>query len=180
MPVKESRCYVMFPKTIEELNQIRHECRTIVNKRAFAAAAATVIPIPGSDVLADLTILLQLFKLINQRFGLSPEQIEQLDPATKTMILSLVSSLRSQFIGKVMTEELVVKVLNKLGKHLIIRKAADFVSLFGRVATAGISFGILRHLGHSHIEECYALCKRVIMTQQSTITDDFEKTNPIN
>ncbi|SFE96790.1 hypothetical protein SAMN05428981_11152 [Bacillus sp. OV194] len=39
----------MIPKTIEELEAIRTECRVLVNKRASASAAAAVIPIPGVD-----------------------------------------------------------------------------------------------------------------------------------
>jgi uncharacterized protein (DUF697 family) len=68
-------------KTISELDRIREECKSMVNKRASASAAAAVIPVPGADIGADVAIMLELLPAINRKFGLSPEQLDGLDAA---------------------------------------------------------------------------------------------------
>lgn len=108
----------MVPKTIEELNQIREECRTMVKKRASASAIAAAIPVPGVDISADVGIMLELLPAINRKFGLTPEQIEQLDEETKRIILVLVTSIGSELVGRTITKQLVAKLLKKVGARV--------------------------------------------------------------
>ena len=61
----------MIPATLEQLEQVRKECRTMVRKRATASAGTTLVPLPGTDVLADVGMLMQLLPAINNKFGLS-------------------------------------------------------------------------------------------------------------
>ena len=70
----------MLPKDPKKLEQVRRECRGMVLRRATTSAGASVIPLPGLDIAADIGLLLQLLPAINRKFGLSPEQIEKLDP----------------------------------------------------------------------------------------------------
>jgi len=66
----------MLPKTISELDRIKKECRSMVNKKPTASAAAAAIPLPGLDVGADVAIMLELLPAINRRFGLSREHLD--------------------------------------------------------------------------------------------------------
>lgn len=152
----------MIPRTIEELNRIREECKTMLNKRAAASAVAAIIPVPGADIAADIAIMLELLPAINRKFSLSPEQIDQLDSAIKAKILVIVTSVGSQLIGKVITKELVVLLLKKVGARVAVKQIAKFVPFIGQAVSAGISFGAMKYLGNSHIEECYSVCKRFI------------------
>ncbi|MDF2938873.1 MAG: hypothetical protein K0Q90_4246 [Paenibacillaceae bacterium] len=61
--------YWMIPQTIEELDRIRDQCRSMVNKRATASAATAAVPIPGMDIGADLAIMLELLPAINRKLG---------------------------------------------------------------------------------------------------------------
>ncbi|WP_245243647.1 hypothetical protein [Mesobacillus selenatarsenatis] len=79
----------MIPATMSELERVKEECKSMVNKRATASAAAAVVPVPGLDVGADVTIMMELLPAINRKFGLSPEQIDQLDAASKREYLLL-------------------------------------------------------------------------------------------
>ncbi|WP_226086012.1 hypothetical protein [Mesobacillus sp. S13] len=40
----------MIPATMSELERVKEECKSMVNKRATASAAAAVVPVPGLDV----------------------------------------------------------------------------------------------------------------------------------
>lgn len=157
---KEDTKY-MIPRTIEELDRIRDECKSMVNKRATSSAAIAIVPVPGADVVADVAIMLELLPAINRKFGLSQEQIEKLDSAIKAKILVIITSIGSQLIGKVITKELVVLLLRKVGVRVAIKQVAKFIPFVGQAVSAGISFAAMKYLGNSHIDECYSVCKRV-------------------
>jgi len=158
----------LIPGTVAELDRVRKACRTMVNKRATASAAAAAVPIPAIDIGADVAIMIELLPAINRRFGLSPEQIEQLDSVIKAEILVIISSVGSQLIGKIITKELVVQLLKKIGVKVATKQVAKFIPLIGQAISAGISFGAMKHLGNSHIDECYMVCKRVIDMQKQS------------
>ena len=73
----------------------------MVNKRATTSAVAAAVPVPGVDIGADVAIMLELLPAINRRFGLSSEQIEQLDSAIKGKIFVIISSIGSELIVSV-------------------------------------------------------------------------------
>ncbi|UZJ79049.1 hypothetical protein [Fictibacillus sp. KU28468] len=156
----------MIPKTIEELEAIRTECRVLVNKRASASAAAAVIPIPGVDVGADITIMMELLPAINEKFGLAPGQIEKMDATLKGKIIVLITSAGSQFAGRVVTKQMISLLLKKAGKRIAVKQVTKFVPFVGQAVAAGISFAAMKYLGNSHIEECYQVCKKMIEEQQ--------------
>ncbi|WP_458411733.1 hypothetical protein ACNQFZ_12790 [Schinkia sp. CFF1] len=155
----------MIPTTISELDRIKEECKSMVNKRASASAAAAVVPIPGLDVGADVTIMLELLPAINRKFGLSPDQIDQMDATTKAQILVIITSLGSKLVGKVISKEVVMVLLKKVGSKVAVKSVAKFVPFIGQAVSAGISFAAMKYLGNSHIEECYEVCRRMIEAQ---------------
>lgn len=157
----------MIPRTITELEQVRESCKSMVNKRATASAAAAVVPLPGVDLGADVTIMMELLPAINRKFGLSPEQIDELDGEIKAKILVIISSLGSKLVGKLITKELVVAMLKKVGVRVAVKQVSKFIPFVGQAVSAGISFGAMKYLGNSHIDECYEVCKHVIEKQQS-------------
>ena len=96
----------MIPTTKSELERIKEECKSMVNKRATASAAAAVVPVPGMDIGADVTIMMELLPaIIYRKFGLSPEQIDQLDATSKAQILVIITSLGSKLVGSIITKE---------------------------------------------------------------------------
>ena len=157
----------MIPTSMSELERIKEECKTMVNKRATASAAAAVVPVPGLDVGADITIMMELLPAINRKFGLSPEQIDQLDVAVKGQVLVIITSMGSKLVGKFITKEVVTVLLKKVGTRVAVKSVAKFVPFVGQAVSAGISFGAMKYLRNSHIDECYEVCKRVIQQRQS-------------
>lgn len=156
----------MIPQSMSELERIKEECKSMVNKRASTSAVAAAVPLPGLDVGADVVIMMELLPAINRKFGLSPEQIEQLDQAMKGQILVIISSLGSKLVGKFITKEAVVLLLKKVGARIATKQVAKYIPFVGQAVSAGISFGAMKYLGNSHIDECFEVCKRVIEKQQ--------------
>ena len=157
----------MISQTFTELNDIRDKCKSMVNKRATVSAASAVIPIPGVDIGADIAIMLELLPAINRKFGLSPEQIDRLDVDMKGQILVVISSVGSRLVGQVITKEIITTLLKKAGVRVTVKQVTKYVPFVGQAVSAGVSFGAMKYLGNSHIEECYMVCKRVIEKRRS-------------
>ena len=105
----------MIPSSLKELERIRDECKSMVTTRAGLSAGAAIVPVPGADIGADVMLLLEMIPMINRKFGLAPEQIDHLDPQIKKLILVAATSIGSEMIGKLLTKEIILQVLKRLG-----------------------------------------------------------------
>lgn len=155
----------------EALESTRQECKTLVTKRASISGGAAVIPLPGVDVGSDVAILMEMIPAINRKFGLTPEQIAQLDEDTKKLVMLAISNLGSQLVGKTITKELITVALKKIGVRVATKSIVKYVPLIGQVAAAGISFTAMKYLGNAHVDECYALCCDLLKKQQETVAE---------
>ena len=66
--------------SMKELDRVRAECRKLVTKRSLMAAGAAVVPIPGADIVADISLLTTMLPEISKRFELNHEQVGKLEP----------------------------------------------------------------------------------------------------
>lgn len=151
---------MMFSNSIDDLDKIRADCRSMVTTRAGLSAGASVVPFPGLDLGADIALLLEMIPTINRKFGLSPEQIDQLDPKAKAAILAIIKSLGSEMVGKYITKQLIVQVLKRVGIRVATKSVAKYVPIIGSIVSASISFGAIKIIGNSHIDECYEVIVR--------------------
>lgn len=153
----------MLPTTLDDLERIRISCQSMVTRRALLSAGAAVVPIPGVDISTDVAILLQLIPKINERFGLSAEQVDQLSPELKKIALVGSASFSIGLLGKIITPTRVIQLLQKLGaKKLAGKYAAKYIPIIGTVISSSISYVVLRKVGNQHIEECYQIAKKII------------------
>ncbi len=95
-----------------------NECYSLVTTRAGLSGAAAAVPLPGVELAADVAILLRLLPTISERFGLSSDQIEQYDAHSKMFIYNLIVELGSKVAGKVITKEVVVYLLKRVGVNV--------------------------------------------------------------
>jgi uncharacterized protein (DUF697 family) len=158
----------MPPRTLEELNALRDECKSMVTKRAGLSAGAAVIPIPGIDIGADVSLLVEMIPAINRKFGLTPEQIDGLDPQIKKIMLVAISSMGSELIGKLVTQKLVMQLLKRVGIRMATKSVARFIPILGQALAASISFGAMRMVGNSHVDDCYEVAKKFMLTIDHT------------
>lgn len=170
----------MLITSLTELNRVREECKSMVTKRAAASSLAAIVPIPGTGIVADIGMLMELLPEINKKFGLSEEQIEQLDEPNKIFIAQIIKNAGSLFVGKVLTKELIMQVLKGMAKRIAVKEIVKYIPFLGQAAAAAISFAVMKYVGNSHIEECCAIVKSVLEKQvnqplnevASTLTED--------
>ena len=150
-------------EALRRLDTIRDRCRALVTRRATLSAGAAVVPLPGLDIGTDVAILIKLLPKINEEFGLTPEQIDGLDTETKSVVMMFITGLGASLVGRLVTRELVIKVLMKLGVRVTTRGIVKFVPLLGQALSASISFGAMKMLGNQHIDDCYAVARRTLL-----------------
>jgi hypothetical protein len=165
MPEAETGEQGMLPPTIAELDHIRAECKTMVTKAAALSGGVALVPVVGVDIAADMGLLLELLPRINRRFGLAPEQIAQLDAQTRMLVYNMVIAVGGQLVGKVISRRLVLRVLRKVGVRMTADQVLRYVPIVGQAASAALSFAAMKYVGNAHVNECYAIAKRVIETK---------------
>ncbi|HEY0822471.1 MAG TPA: hypothetical protein VGD76_01695 [Ramlibacter sp.] len=134
--------------------------RRLLNRRALAGAAASVVPVPGLDWLVDAALLSKLIPAISEEFGLSPEQLERLPKRKREQVEKAVAVVGSMVIGKFITQEMVIKAAAAIGKRLTVKRAAKYVPLAGQALSALIGYTAIRYLGEEHIRDCVEVCKQ--------------------
>lgn len=138
----------------KDIAQAAARARKLLRKRALISAAASTIPIPGLDCAADAVLLAQLYPRINQEFGLTPEQLDQLTPGKREQVQKAVAMVGSVLIGKFITRDMVLRLGKAMGLRMSTRQAAKYVPLLGQLAAASIGYATLRYLGERHIQDC--------------------------
>ena len=163
----------MVPSTRRDIVQIAGECRRLVTRRALISAGASVVPMPGVDVAVDITVLLRMIEQINQRFGLTLQQIEQLAPQRRLFAYKAAMAVGSALIGRVVTRELVIKVLKTVGVKLSVRQAAKYVPFAGQAVAASLSFAALKSLGDRHVEDCVRVAQTLIDIRDDSVVATY-------
>lgn len=152
----------MLPETLDELDAVRERCREIVTKSASLSATVAIVPLPGLDVGTDIAILTRLLPRISREFGLSAEQLQELDTETRKIVLVLASALGSELVGRTITREVVTQLLKKVGIRLTTGTLSKLVPLVGQALAASVSFAAMRFLGNGHVEDCYRVARRAL------------------
>ena len=128
--------------------------KKLLHRRALAAAAASVVPIPGLDWAVDAALLSRLIPQISAEFGLSAGQIDQLDPSKREQVQKAVGLVGSVLIGKLITRELVLRTAQTVGLRLTTKQVAKYVPLAGQAVAATLGYATLRYLGEQHLRDC--------------------------
>ena len=155
------------PTKLTEIEEIRKDCQRMVVKRALVSGAANLVPVPGADIAVDIGLMMELLPAINRRFGLSPEQIDQLDPQSRMLVYNLVVKLGSETAGKVITKKIVINVLKKVGVKVTAKQVAKYIPLVGQAAAFTISAAAIKYVCDAHINECYSLSQKILETKKS-------------
>ena len=155
--------WVVVPDSPKEVEAVVRQCRRMVNKRALVAAGVAVVPIPGVDWVTDVAVLLKLIPAINRAFGLTPEQIERLAPDRRLVVYKAISAGSGMLVGRLVTRELVVKLLKLVGVRLTTQQAAKYVPLAGQAISAVLTFSSLKFVCEQHIQQCVAVSRQLML-----------------
>jgi uncharacterized protein (DUF697 family) len=155
--------WVVVPDTPKEIEAVVRQCRRLVNKRALLAAGVAVVPIPGVDWVTDVAVLLRLIPEINRAFGLTPEQVERLAPDRRLAVYKAVSAGGGMLVGKLVTRELVIKLLKLVGVRLTTQQAAKYVPIAGSAVSALLTFSSLKFVCEQHIQQCVSVSRQLML-----------------
>ena len=159
----EAADWVLVPDTPAQIDAVARQCRRLVNRRALVAAGVAMVPIPGIDWLTDVGVLLRLIPAINQAFGLTPEQVERLAPDRRLVVYKAISAGGSLVMGKLITREIVMKMLKLVGVRLTTQQAAKYVPIAGQAVSAALTFSALKFVCEQHIRQCVEVSRKLML-----------------
>ena len=134
--------------------------RKLLNKRALVAAVASAVPVPGLDWAVDAAMLSKLIPEINKEFGLTPAQLDQLDPKKRDQVQKAVALVGSVLIGKFISKDLVIKAATKIGVRLSTKQLAKYVPFAGQIVSAAVGFAAIRYFGEEHMKDCIRVAQQ--------------------
>lgn len=134
--------------------------RKLLNKRAMVAAVASAVPIPGLDWAVDAALLSKLIPEINREFGLTPSQLDQLDPKKRDQVQKAVVLVGSVLIGKFISRDLVIKAATKIGVRLSTKQVAKYVPFAGQIVAATVGYAAIRYFGEEHMKDCIRVARQ--------------------
>ncbi|WP_310451099.1 hypothetical protein [Sulfuritalea sp.] len=155
----------MPPNSLTELEKTRVSCKVMVRRRAATSGGMSLIPIPGVDIAGDIGLLLELIPAINRKFGLTPEQIDELDPRHKVLIYAMLKKVGSDLAGRAITKQLAVAAMKKVGVRLATKQVLKYLPVAGQAAAAALSVTAMMYLGNSHVDACYEIAKGAIKNE---------------
>jgi uncharacterized protein (DUF697 family) len=138
------------------------DCRSLLHRRAMVGAVASAVPVPGLDWAVDAALLSRLVPAINERFGLTPEQLEQLPAHQRDNVHKALATIGSMLVGKFITRDLVLRFAARVGMRLTAKQATKYVPLAGQAVSALMGYTAIRYLGEEHIKDCV----RVVQSAQ--------------
>ncbi len=128
--------------------------RKMLHKRALLAGAVSAVPIPGLDWAVDAAMLSKLIPEINKEFGLTPEQLDKLNPKKREQVQNAVTLVGSVLIGKLISKDLVIKAATMIGMRLTTKQLAKYVPFAGQIVAATVGYAAIRYLGEEHMKDC--------------------------
>ena len=160
---KKEAAWSVVPGTPREIDSVVRDCRRLVNKRSLVAAGVAVVPLPGIDWITDVATLMKLIPEINEAFGLTPAQVERLAPDRRVVVYKAISAGGGMLVGKLVTKELVIKMLRLVGVRLTTQQAAKYVPLAGQAISAALTYSSLRYVCEQHIQQCAAVSRQLLL-----------------
>ena len=133
--------------------------RKMLHKRALLAGAVSAVPIPGLDWAVDAAMLSKLIPEINREFGLTPEQLDRLNPKKREQVQKAVTLVGSVLIGKLISKDLVIKAATTIGMRLTTKQLAKYVPFAGQIVAATVGYAAIRYLGEEHMKDCIRVAR---------------------
>ena len=153
----------MIPDSEDAVARAARRCRQMVRRRAMAAAGVAMVPLPGLDWLTDIGVLMKLLPAINAEFGLSPAQVERLAPQRQVVVYKALSAAGGLVAGKLVTRELVLMLLKKVGVRQTTQQASKYLPVAGQAVSAALTYSALKFVCEQHIVQCEAVARQLML-----------------
>ena len=162
---KNVKDWDVVPGTESDIERVREHCRRMVRRRAAISAGVSAVPIPGIDVMSDVSLFALLVDDINRAFGLTQEQIGQLHPTLRVIAYEAAVGAGSMMVGKLITRQLVGAMFKRAGSGMVARMAARVVPIAGQIASAAIGFAVFRQMGYQHVDACTTVAQQLLVAR---------------
>ena len=134
--------------------------RKLLHKRALLAGVVSAVPVPGLDWAVDAAMLSKLIPEINKEFGLTPQQLDTLNPKKREQVQKAVTMVGSVLIGKLISRDLVLAAATKIGMRLTTKQLAKYVPFAGQIVAATVGYAAIRYLGEEHMKDCIRVAQQ--------------------
>ena len=134
--------------------------RKLLHKRALLAGAVSAVPVPGLDWAVDAAMLAKLIPEINKEFGLTPQQLDSLNPKKREQVQKAVTMVGSVLIGKLISRDLVIAAATKIGMRLTTKQLAKYIPFAGQIVAATVGYAAIRYLGEEHMKDCIRVAQQ--------------------
>ena len=161
----------VMPSSPQQIEAVARRCRTMVSRRALIAAGVAVVPIPGIDWATNVGVLLKVLPDVNRAFGLSAEQVERLAPDRRLVVFKAITAGGGLLIGRIVTRELVMRLLSVVGVRLSAQQAVKYVPIAGQGLSAVLTYGALRYVCEQHIRQCMAVCEQLRLPAPTVVEE---------
>lgn len=161
--------WALIPGNEHDLAGTRERCRQMVRKRATMAAGFSAVPVPGLDIVSDMSLFTGLVDEVNAAFGLSEQQIGRLQPKYRMMVYEAALGVGGMMVGRLVTKELLLTLFKKAGVKIASKTAAKLVPVAGSLVSAAIGFAVFRKLGYQHVEACVKVAEK--LQQARTVSE---------
>ena len=143
--------------SLDQLNQIKSNCKPSIEDYAAGSAVTGLVPIPGLDVAADVGLMIKMFSSLQSRYSL-----DNVNSSDFSHYVAL-SGFANEVFAYV-TKEGIVKFLTKYGAKLIGKKfAVKYVPIFGQIFAAYTGYKFTKAMGEQYSNNCYNLCREILI-----------------
>jgi len=173
------------PVSGAEIDATRTRCLALVKKRAAISAAVAAVPVPGLDLLADITGFAALVDQINAEFGLTQKQIERLHPRMRVIAYKAAASVGGMLVGKLVTRGAVARLFRVVAGRMAVKTTAKMVPLAGQIASAAIGYTLFKRMGAQHVEACVKVVQELERAESAgeapqPVEENDTATAPVN
>lgn len=155
-----------------DLSAVARRCRQLVRRRALLAAGVATVPVPGLDWVTDVGILVRVLPQINEAFGLSEAQIARLAPDRRLVVYKAISAAGGLLVGRLITQDLVLKLVKLVGVRLTTQQAAKYVPLAGQAVSAALTYSALVYVCEQHIRQCLDVARQLQLPAPQPVETD--------
>lgn len=134
------------------LEQKRTGAKRIVHAYAAAAAANAINPVPGLDILADISILLAMAEHVLRTFGIDPKKDEQ-------KLIRLIGAKGAQELLAFASKRAIPTILKRFTGRLATAQATKWIPVLGQGASVIIGAAVAETFGNDCISRAYDAAK---------------------
>ncbi len=79
------------------------------------------------------------------------------------MVYKAISAGGGMLVGKVVTREVVIRLLKLVGVRLTTQQAAKYVPLAGQAVSAVLTYSALKYVCEQHIRQCISVSRQLAL-----------------